>query len=401
MRCLGLLAAFAAIVWCQAAPAQDQIRWQPNLEAAQRLAAQSNRLVLIHFWAPWCAPCMQVEHQVFAQSQLGTALDANFVCVKINVDEAPATVKKFGVSKIPTDVVLTPQGQLVAQTASPNTAGQYITQVNRIADGHKHLSETAVAQQKPATANGLGNVALANGGPTKEAAATGGVYSDQQYAQYLNKNGGAGTSPSGQLSPEQCNLDYQQALQGQVAVAGTSAPTGHQSAPSQQSLMNQFPKYTQAPPAASTMGSQPTHPPVQPSSPQVARNIPTIQLPHGCPPLGMDGFCPVTLLQKKAWSQGDRRWGAIHRGRTYLFAGPEQQQQFLADPDRYSPTLSGDDPVVALEGRLAVAGRREHGVTYQQRIYLFSSEESLKRFWENPNRYASEVQQAMRSSTIR
>jgi protein disulfide-isomerase len=115
----------------------------------------------------------------------------------------------------------------------------------------------------------------------------------------------------------------------------------------------------------------------------------------------MDGQCPVTMMLTKQWVPGDRRWGAIHRGRTYLFAGPEQQKQFLTDPDRFSPTLSGDDPVVALDGRQAVPGRREHGLIYQQHIYLFSSEETLKRFSDNPARYATEVQQALRSTTLR
>ena len=53
------------------------------------------------------------------------------------------------------------------------------------------------------------------------------------------------------------------------------------------------------------------------------------------PALGLDGYCPVTLADQKKWQVGDRRYGVIHRGRTYLFAGPVEQQKFLANPDHY------------------------------------------------------------------
>lgn len=83
-------------------------------------------------------------------------------------------------------------------------------------------------------------------------------------------------------------------------------------------------------------------------------------------------------------------------GRTYLFAGPEEQKKFLARPDRYSPVAAGHDPVLALEGQQMVPGRREHGVFYDGRIFLFSSEESLERFSQSPSRYAPQIYQAMR-----
>ena len=114
--------------------------------------------------------------------------------------------------------------------------------------------------------------------------------------------------------------------------------------------------------------------------------------------MGLDGFCPVTLIRNSdAWKTGrSALYGAIHRNRTYIFCGPAEQQRFLQNPDAYSPMMSGDDPVLALDQSRSVPGSRKHGVFFGNRVYLFSSEQTLADFQKNPNRYAPEISQARR-----
>jgi YHS domain-containing protein len=111
----------------------------------------------------------------------------------------------------------------------------------------------------------------------------------------------------------------------------------------------------------------------------------------------LDGYCPVSLVEKQQWLMGDRRWGAIHRGRTYLFKGPEEQRRFFTDPDRYAPAISGNDVVLATEQGQAAPGQREHGVFFGSRIYLFSSEGTLEKFAKNPGLYANQAIGAVRT----
>ena len=113
------------------------------------------------------------------------------------------------------------------------------------------------------------------------------------------------------------------------------------------------------------------------------------------PPLGLNGYCPVALAEKQQWVLGDRRWGAIHRGRTYLFSGPEEQRRFFTDPDRFAPIISGNDIVLASEQGQPVPGMREHGVFFGNRVYLFSSEATLEKFARNPNQYANQAMGAV------
>jgi protein disulfide-isomerase len=119
------------------------------------------------------------------------------------------------------------------------------------------------------------------------------------------------------------------------------------------------------------------------------------QLPAGSPPLGFDGYCPVSMRNNWKWVAGDPRWGVIHRGRTYWFAGETEQKQFWTDPDRYSPALSGMDPVMAIDHKQQVPGKREHSIDYDNLFYMFSSEATLAQFTANPERYAVGVRQAM------
>jgi protein disulfide-isomerase len=109
----------------------------------------------------------------------------------------------------------------------------------------------------------------------------------------------------------------------------------------------------------------------------------------------LEGYCPVTLFETRKWRRADARWGVVHRDRTYLFAGPDQQQKFLEDPDRYAPMLSGFDPVRYLEQGQLVEGRRQHGLWYRNQMFLFADEASLEQFWKNAEDFAPRVEQAM------
>ncbi|HEY5315698.1 MAG TPA: hypothetical protein VIK18_24420, partial [Pirellulales bacterium] len=165
----------------------------------------------------------------------------------------------------------------------------------------------------------------------------------------------------------------------------TTSPPANSAAQMYWSLQSS--KQTAAPPAAAS-----------PQASEIATAPPgrRLQLPPGSPPLGLEGYCPVTLVDKHAWREGDVRFGAIHHGRTYLFASHAEQQRFLANPDAFSPVMSGDDPVLALDENKSVPGKRKHGVFFSNRVYLFSTEATLTAFSKNPGRYAPEITQARR-----
>jgi YHS domain-containing protein len=162
----------------------------------------------------------------------------------------------------------------------------------------------------------------------------------------------------------------------------------------------------------SPLAQPPMQVPVKPqapaSQPSVAAAPPPSTVPASqAPPIAIDGFCPVTLLDtlasdpsgRSAWKKGDKQFGAIHRGRTYLFTSAAHQQKFLASPDAYAPALSGCDPVIYAERGQFVDGKRAYGIiTPDRQIYLFADENSRNRFEKSPTSFTAAIQQAMQRS---
>jgi len=106
------------------------------------------------------------------------------------------------------------------------------------------------------------------------------------------------------------------------------------------------------------------------------------------PPLGLDGYCPVTLGQSSTWAKGDPKWSALHCGRTYWFKSEDERKKFVASPQRWAPRLRGCDAVRFAEEGAWVPGKRQHGLFYAKVVYLFADEKSLEQFSLAPEQYA-------------
>ena len=376
--------------------AQQPFPWESTLESAQRNAAQSNRLVLIHFWAPWCGACNRMEAEVFSQPGGASALLAHYVPVKINADLMPSTATKYGITGLPTEVVITPQGQVVDSLRGRTEATQFIVRLNQIASARQQnagqtaqvpanippfTTDRSTAEQSTAGNQPAGNQSL----------------SDDRYVDYYHRSRGdqrdqpplsAATASREPVQPSTATVVPPYGQQQQQPAVGPDL-----SGPS----LGQLPaaNITQQSPPISNQFS----PPVANTTQQVPpASNPTSASPAANPALCLDGYCPVSLIEKQQWIPGDRRFGAIHRGRTYLFAGQEEQRRFFTDPDRYAPVISGNDIVQAMEKGQMAPGMREHGVTFNGHIFLFADEAALEKFSKNPAYYANQALEAIQDS---
>lgn len=109
----------------------------------------------------------------------------------------------------------------------------------------------------------------------------------------------------------------------------------------------------------------------------------------------LSGKCPVTLLSEGRWADGDPEFGIVHRKRTYIFASAEKLALFRSNPDKYSPILAGYDPVVYHDEGKLVEGIVENGVfmgkTPEQKVILFSNDETRAKFQSQPKMYLETI----------
>ncbi|HEX2355937.1 MAG TPA: thioredoxin [Micromonosporaceae bacterium] len=74
---------------------------------------QSDRPVLVDFWAEWCAPCRKVEPVL---EEIANELGDKVSIVKLNIDENPETARAYRVMSVPTLTVFK-DGQPVQSVA--------------------------------------------------------------------------------------------------------------------------------------------------------------------------------------------------------------------------------------------------------------------------------------------
>ena len=78
-------------------------------DANYKQYANSGQLVVIDFWAPWCAPCRIIGPTI---DELAKEYEGKAIVGKLNVDENPEVCEEFGIRNIPTILFIKDGAQL-------------------------------------------------------------------------------------------------------------------------------------------------------------------------------------------------------------------------------------------------------------------------------------------------
>jgi thioredoxin 1 len=86
----------------------------------------SNKPVLIDFWAPWCGPCRMLSPTI---SEIAEEYGDKVKVCKVNVDEQGELASTFGVMSIPTLVVIK-EGKIVNSAVGVRPKDQIVNMFN-------------------------------------------------------------------------------------------------------------------------------------------------------------------------------------------------------------------------------------------------------------------------------
>lgn len=75
----------------------------------QQEVIQSDKVVMVDFWAEWCGPCRMIGPVV---EELSKEYDGKAVIGKLNVDENPQVAMNYGIRSIPT-ILFFKNGEMV------------------------------------------------------------------------------------------------------------------------------------------------------------------------------------------------------------------------------------------------------------------------------------------------
>lgn len=88
-----------------------------NTNQFSSVVAESQKPVLVDFWAPWCGYCRRIAP---ALEQTAQQWADKLVVGKVNVDEEPALAQQEAIEVLPT-LVLYKGGVAVASTVAPTS----------------------------------------------------------------------------------------------------------------------------------------------------------------------------------------------------------------------------------------------------------------------------------------
>jgi thiol:disulfide interchange protein len=99
------------------------IEWRTDFDAALGEARREGKRVLVDFSADWCPPCIAMKHDVWPDPEVARAIADGYVPLLIDTDKNGVVPERYGVTGIPTILVLDDTGTVLRESAFLSASG--------------------------------------------------------------------------------------------------------------------------------------------------------------------------------------------------------------------------------------------------------------------------------------
>jgi thioredoxin 1 len=94
----------------------------------EEVVLNSDKPVIVDFWAEWCGPCRMIAP---AMEEISGEFTGKAVVVKCDVDNSPSVTAKFGIRNIPT-VLYFKEGKVVDKQVGAVPKVNFVNKLNAL-----------------------------------------------------------------------------------------------------------------------------------------------------------------------------------------------------------------------------------------------------------------------------
>jgi len=123
----------------------DASGWLDSYEAGRKLAMQRKAPLLLHFEAVWCGACRTMESGVLNQPDVMKIIGHDVVGVRVDADRSRDLIAKYGISSLPTEVVISADGEELERFEGGVALASYVRRLTQLTSASDSENEQKVA----------------------------------------------------------------------------------------------------------------------------------------------------------------------------------------------------------------------------------------------------------------
>jgi len=116
-----------------------------TLEAALAKAGETDKMVVVDFFATWCGPCKMMDNETWPQEDVVAWIGKHAILIKVDVDKEEAIAREFNVTAMPTVVFLKADKSEISRFVGGYPASEFVSFGNKVLSGDAPAPGTTVS----------------------------------------------------------------------------------------------------------------------------------------------------------------------------------------------------------------------------------------------------------------